>query len=736
MEFILCLMVLLPNETGMTTPFKKAACSREELANETRSEWLNFQKVTNPNPAVPDRFSWVQVDSLFITGEFAPGKRIVISHALAAESLELYFPPDTLPLVCQQALNYAPAWTKEELRSAFRRLGDSAEFYARLLLDTPQKYADEVAFCIANIGPEALVNPLFNPELLLDNARYLYELSDSLQYAEIIDCGSPPGDYFSTVRYKVLSGTDTIEKDLPKDIYYNYLVHPTTSDELPRMDGYVYNSHWREYLFFCADSGYPILGDYMKKAKVVWTRRKQVLHAGRPFDSTDCALDIIGNWASRTVPVMAAGNRPIHPSVIAHEHNGNCGELQDLLTAACRTCLIPAVNTMDPCEDHVWSEFYEQGWYPYQVDRGFGSTHIADTSIAYDEQVGGSKRVSAIWNWRPDGFWWTVTGMYSNTCSLYVRVLDQVGLPMDGARVLLYSEGISGGLSTTAIGFTDNSGAVAFELGDLRNFYARISTPIGNYPSPDTSVKIIDMSQTGSVYFKTFYIPSPIPAARPRLKHFTGDSLILHKFEMSLITGSELDYGYCISRGAGSGDPDDSVRFYQFYADMHPEATIDLFITDTTGYNRYLSRERFGALWLGDNIPARELTFVCPTPDKYYLIFSSEDKLYTSRWIALALRLYHRPPVIAERNPGSRKGVNIICPTISRHRLKFSLENLSEPLSFRLYDVSGRLLQNLTINQPEFDYESELPSGVYLLKLKNQEGEVSNPPVRKLIVLQ
>jgi len=49
------------------------------------------------------------------------------------------------------------------------------------------------------------------------------------------------------------------------------------------------------------------------------------------------AVDAIGNWVSETVPFAAEGDRPIQPNVIAHEHNGNCGELQDLLCAAGRT---------------------------------------------------------------------------------------------------------------------------------------------------------------------------------------------------------------------------------------------------------------------------------------------------------------------------------------------------------------------------------------------------------------
>ncbi len=725
---------------GLTTPFESVICGGEDLADETRAEWLVNGECRIGNAELGNGDSefdsssdyyWDPADSLTISGEFGPGSRLVVTCPTPPESLELYFPLDTLATECRAAVDYAPSWLEEELTSAFRRLGDSAVFYADLLLAAPQQYADEIAFCIASIGPEVLVHPLFSPELLEENARYLYEIADSLQYAEIVDRGSPPGAYHSTVLYSVLSGEDTVQLELPRMIYYQYVVHPTTSDEMPRMDDYVYNKHWREYLFYDADSGYPVLCDYIKHAEIVWDRSRYVFSPGRPFEPTDYALDIIGNWATRTLPSGASGNRPIHPNVIAHEHNGNCGECQDLLTAASRACLIPVVNTMDPCEDHVWCEFWDQTWYPYQIDLGFGVTHVADSSVAYDEQVGGSKRVSAIWNWRPDGYWWTVTGKYSNTCSLYVRALDQRGLPIDGARVLIYSEGWVGGLSTTAIGFTDSDGAVAFELGDLRNFYARVSSPIGDYPSPDTSVKIIDLSQTGAVYYKTFYVPAPLPAPRPVPEQFTGDSTVVCKFEVAMGIASELDYGYCISRGAGSGDPDDTVRFYQYYSDEQSGATVDLFITDTAGYSGYLAGERFGALWLGDNTPSRRFTFVCPTADPHRLVFSSEDKLYLSRWLETTVRLYVRTPGVAEG--GATEPVRVSFPTVSRGHLNL---NLSRPMTLQIFDVTGRLLEQHDVGPPGHGCETALETGVYLLRLESKDDEAAHLPVRKLIVLR
>jgi hypothetical protein len=731
MQLTLCLLTVVLAAPGPTTDFETGVtCSEVRLATQTRAEWLAFR------PAAlllvpPDRDpSWILTDSLFASGEFAAGKRLALSFDRSNDTLELFSAIDTLPALCRQSLDYAPNWLREDLSNVFRRLGDSSEFYAQLLLNTQPPYVDEVAFCIAHIGPEVLTHRAFNPDLLGRNARYLYQISDSLEYAEIVDHGTLPGDYYSTVRYAVLSGQDTVWVELPREIYYHYVVHPTTSDEIPRLDAYVYNKHWREYLFYEADSGHPVLQDYIKQARVVWSRTRQVLPAGRPFDPNACALDVIGNWATRTVPSGASGNRPIHPNVIAHEHNGNCGELQDLMTAASRTCLIPAINTSDPCEDHVWSEFWDDGWYPYQVDLGFGVTHIADTSVAYDERHGGSKRVSSIWNWRPDGYWWTVTRKYSNVCSLYVRVLDARGLPLDGARVLLYSEGWYGGLSVTTVSYADAVGAAAFELGDLRNFYVQVATPLGTWPSATGSVKVINVSQTGAVYFTTLCMPFAVGAPRPHPVLFNGDSAVTHKLELDLSLPYGFNTGYAVQRGAGAGDPDDSIRFYQYYADKHPAGITDLFVTDTSGYAGYLGGRRFDALLVADDVPGQQLEFVYPTADRYNLVLSAEDKVGYSSWLQLGARLYRRGVGIA--GPGTDGLPVIACPAIARGRLSLGAGNLTGPWSVRVFDASGRLVAAPEVAGNGFRYSAQFPAGVYVVKLENQAGAIT----RKTVVVR
>jgi len=657
-----------------------------------------------------DTIPWVLMDSLYFSEPLMNSSSFALSNS--DWNIAYSISPETLSTLAQLALSSAPLRFRNTLISAFYRLDTLQNFYAQLILNSPTNCTDEVVFQICHIGPEILSYPGFDPNLLTVNAELLYEIDDSLQYADIVDYALPDGDYYSTIRYRILENGDSTWLELPWEIYYHYVVHPIISDEFPDMSPYVYSKFWREYLFYESDSGYPNLGEEIKDARILWDGQRVILAPGRPFTPDDYALDVIGNWASRTVPWAASGNRPIQPNIIAHEHNGNCGELQDLLTAGARTCLVACVATNDPCEDHVWSEFYERGFCPYQVDLGFGVTHIADTSVAYDEQVGGSKRVSAIFNWRGDGYWWTATGKYSNTCSLFVYVYDLMGRPIDGAGIRIASEGWYGGISTSTRAYTDPEGHCRFELGDLRNFYASVSTPIGSYPvNPDEVVQIIENSQSGAKYYKVFYIFDYLPALR--FSDTTSlDSLSLWKFEIVLDSLEGQSSGNCITRYG----PGDSIYVYRSFFEKYAKGNVDLLFVDDANLQTYISGEQFKAF---DHFAAScdTFTFIAQDAAVYHLIVSNEDVLFWTPFCGLKVNLYGNLVGVEEEV----KNISPVqkLPTIYKGGLFFSL---NEPSQIKIYETSGRLVYD---SKEKIDkLNISLTAGVYFLKItldsKNQ----------------
>jgi hypothetical protein len=681
---------------------------------------------------------WEFKDSMAIELHLPPRGHLVLSFDPQTDSLELVEKPDDLSDLAREALDYAPEWLRAKLWDSFSRLGDLQDTYAlRILNAEDPRWVDEIAYQVATIGHEILADSTFDPDLVVDNARYLYGNDDSLHYATILDYGQPPwGDYWSTVGYYVIEASDTVEYLIPREIYYDHVVHPQMSDESPRMDAYVYNRLWRDYLFFDADPSYPILYEKLIPVMVLWevSDTALILPGDRPFDPTDVALDVIGNWVSKTVPSLASGNRPIQPNVIAHEHNGNCGEVQDVLQAAARSALIPVVSTMDVCEDHVWNEFYYEGWKPYQVDRGGGVTHVNDPGVAYDEQQGGSKRVSSVWNWQSDGYAWTVTGRYSNCCSLHVWVFDRMGRPADSTRILIYSEGIYGGMEVTTLGFADHDGYCGFELGDLRNFYIHINSPLGDYPEGSSEVvQIISCSQTGAHYNKTFYLTGVHPAPRVELESLPEDTVCVHKMEIAFTAPYQLLHGYMRTRR----DCEDPNAFYHTYPRQLTEGMIDLFVVDGPNYNLYASGQPFEAAMIGEWISSLDTSFVAPARGSWYIICSNQARINTSQGLELSLKLYRNPDVACEelQEPGFdavpfRLGPAWPTPFSDRTTITYSIPDGGERArtTLRIYDVSGRVVRTLVNAQHKpgehrsiwdgrDEWGIEAPSSVYFYRL-------------------
>jgi hypothetical protein len=126
---------------------------------------------------------------------------------------------------------------------------------------------------------------------------------------------------------------------------------------------------WREYLWFDPDtthsyrpvniSGYkevdaqgnkgtitidtiPRLGEIMQMPEYLWNQQMTIYLFNRDFDSAQSALDVLGNWCSRCIPmdVTDANDYRLHNQSYCMETYGNCHEDALLVAAAARTSLI------------------------------------------------------------------------------------------------------------------------------------------------------------------------------------------------------------------------------------------------------------------------------------------------------------------------------------------------------------------------------------------------------------
>ena len=103
--------------------------------------------------------------------------------------------------------------------------------------------------------------------------------------------------------------------------------------------------------------------------------------------------------------------RPTQPVRIASHHNGNCGELQDLLTAAARAALIPCASWLNIAQDHVWNAFYHEDWVHYEQWWSDGGAIIGDFGTHnMDNDYNGGKDISTVWGEQGDDMRWMVPG--------------------------------------------------------------------------------------------------------------------------------------------------------------------------------------------------------------------------------------------------------------------------------------------------------------------------------------
>ncbi len=570
--------------------------------------------------------------------------------------------PSPLCDEAREAVLRAPGWLRESLADNFGRLEASHQrIFAGLILDAEDPLVDEIAFQVARMAPVSLTHELFDPDLIVENAQLLYEHDQVLQYVEIVDHGSAAagGDYYSTTQYRVVHDEDTTWVEIPKEMYYWYVVHPKLSDETVKMSAEVdsrqatYGYFWRYFLFSNPDTEhdysdsagipgvYPVLGEVLTLPTVYWDGEQHNVPYGRPFTADDLALDIIGNWVSRVVPNAASGNRPIQPNQIVYEHNGNCGELQDALGAAARTGLIPTVCVSNHCEDHVWNEFFwmrpEDDWHAYQVSLGGSSTHINNPGIAYDYDVGGSKSVSGVWVWRGDGYTYSVVDRYSNFCTLVVQVEDANGKPVDGALVLLWSDAWGGGGLTSCIwAYTDSKGFCSLKLGDLQDYYMHVQSSIGDYPPGglDAVVQIIDDSEPNQPYFKSVTIAGAVPRHECQVDATQGD-----RYQMRI----QFDIPHEIIYGANLyGDDADFAKW------EHP-GLADLFLMDQANYELYIQGDEFTAAVAAQDVGSGEVIFSLADPiTDWYLILSNEDHLVNTQGIDAHVVLYRNTQGISD----------------------------------------------------------------------------------------
>ncbi len=567
--------------------------------------------------ARPSGAAWALVDSFSARVTIPAGKRFDIACSQMKEKLIPGVPIEPLTAKAEQAIARAPRWLRDALADNLRRLAAPAlqDRFAQLILDETDPYVDEVAFCVAHLPVQVLTSGSFDPSLLPLNARLIYQYDQSLDYVQIVDTGtSADEDYFTTARYTVADTAGAISTiELPRDMYYWYVVQPKLSDEIPAFIDPSTGSpapppagrFWREFLWSANDAGYPLLKDKLQGIGAAWQARVN------EDSARNGAIGMVSRWVKTVMQFGAGAERPIQPVRIYRLHKGNCGEWADISDAAARTALIPCTNSDAPGDDHTWNEFWFGRWIHWEPTNVF-----LDSPRSYENW---GWVLGAVDNWRGDSWYDRATARYTPSCTLRVHVGDAADHPVDGARVTIaahFRARDSSAIMISTFAYTDANGDALLSLGDGKKIYLRVDGSAGSVPSQQNQViQVIDNSAANGQYTWSTKLPGTLALPAPQSPPPIYAPVNQYRLDVSLSVPNEIMYGRNIYDAARSE-----------FSNPAPGGNVTAFLLDEENYARYLAGQSFAAGRVESNVSSTGFSFLLPTRSDWHLVLSNEEK--------------------------------------------------------------------------------------------------------------
>jgi hypothetical protein len=495
-----------------------------------------------------------------------------------------------LTAATEAAISLAPDWIQGDLRLALKTQTPERQEILITALDSPAdpELIDEIAFSMAHLSPETLASEYFYPELLIENAKLIYEVDAVLDYVELVELG----DGRTTTRYQVEVDGQLQTIELDSELYYWFIVHPRIEDEHP---WYIEpwsvcgkqtlecpsnpeeGTFWRRYLWdgaleSCPDGEVcPILSDYLLGTQVLYGDAEglDAVHL-----VASMLLDSPGE--SRWFSFGAYGERSIQPVRIYGLGRGNCGEWADMTSALSRIALIPNVNITPSSWDHTWNAFYLEEWKAWEP-----------VNWAFDVDYGSGY---ATWATRGDTSIWYQSERYTGTvATLEVKVQDASGAPMDGAIVALWSPYEDSFWYAGEL-LTDSTGTARFTIGADKEFAFFVGTEFGDFPTDGYLDYATHGIPAGTVETKTVSIdgyratiPAPLEAA-------------VETVEAAITLNLELE-------GRLQGP---SYRMEESSSQPHPAPELTSWLMTQSNYELFMAGQTFEVLDFSAGISLKE----------------------------------------------------------------------------------------------------------------------------------
>ena len=696
-----------------------------------------------------------------------PGESIVFEidgNSVKEDSSAL----ETLPAEIESAIARTPSWLHYDLRFKFRQITNSSHRskMVALLDGTPKQYLDEVAFQLTYLPYEVLKDSRFvnTWDWLRKNAELIYIHADSLKYVRLVEKGdTATGDWRTTTEYKIRSNGSYIWREVDPYYYYMFIVMPKIEQEgvyvtdNPSSTGQrTWGYGWREYLWSDPDSTYsyrpvgisgykvvnsagqydtlrvdsvPRFGEIMQMPEYLWDEQTGIWLFLRDFKSSDHALNVLGNWCSRCIPMdvtSASDYRPSQPNHIAWKHIGNCHEDALLVAAAARTALIPLMHIGDFCDDHVWGMMHDGGdtiWHHFEFFRGgcspsrpyyWGMTNMQPTG-----NYGWAS--SLVQGYVPDGTLFNVSDYYTKktpASKIEFTITDANGNPVDGARMNLYSANTQYGEDKPSIRsagylWSDANGKIYAKVGAGKKYYMKIYHPdLGSYPETSGQVYVLmkeAVTVAGRKYNLSYAFPNNVSHSQPEAaqeKYESDKGLRLNLLAENVTVGK---------------NPVDGQQS-SFMERTKNAAGLNVYVMDESqiqGKNQALYR--FKGLAEG--------TFDIPLPSsgKSYVVLSNDRNTVNYIEVSYAASLTDSGSFDITGITGKTAGNDLrIYPNPANNQLFVQSEEAISQI--RILNVEGRIMQTAQTSVLDI---SGLAKGIYFIQIETSKGKYTQKFIKQ-----
>ncbi len=691
------------------------------------------------------RENWLLLDSFDFDSFIQPGKHLGVFFDNTDQTIEMISNFETLVPDAVEAIDRAPLWLRPALECTLLQLAsDIQQEWADVINEAWDPYIDEIAYCIAHSSAAYLSSIYSYPEIITENVIYMYIADMQLDYVEIVDYGTSTNDenYYSTTLYwKIDENGNLVQMEVPKEIYYMYLVHHKITDEIPAfIDPDVIENNathtnnivvpgdgvfWRNFLFNYSDTDYPLLRDCLSNTTVTWD-----ITGNTPDD----AIHTIMNWINDSMVFTSNAERPHQPVRIYRKHIGRCGEHADITAAACRSALIPCTSILAISSDHTWNEFWDEEWIHWEP-----VNNSINNPLVYENGWGWN--FFSVFEIKSNGYLTPVTGTYSEgTSTIIIYALDINGDPIDGAKITLKVPGWDNW------GYTDKEGKYTFIVGEGRTYYARMDSEIGNDPINTSQVyEIVTNSVNGQTYTYSMNAAGTMSEVLYSSVPTPNDDVDDYQLVVDFTVPEQVISGAIIM------DDLDGTDFYNAIDD----GIINFFMTDIVNYAIYSNEQLFDTFNELIGVEDGEVTFDIPVDESWYGFFDNGFSLNNPQYVTGCASLYEYEETSTDDDivVSSNKLIgNYPNPFNPETTIYFSLntENI-ENNKLLIYNLKGQQVKQYSIfpeqsqapygagnNQSSIvwdgkdDNENAVSSGVYFYKL--QTGNYS--AVKKMILMK